>query len=209
MSTDKKILAIGAHPDDIEYGCGGTLIKYREKGYKVYLLILTDGSRGGNPRTRRREQLEAAKYLNADDVILGKIKDTKLVVSNNTIAFVDSFVKKIKPEIIFVNYYDDTHQDHRACAQIAMASARQIDSLLFYEDYTTINFKPNIFVDITSIIEKKEKLISFHRTQIKQDFYPTLYDLKESIKAIAIYRGFQARKKYAEGFLALRYFLKI
>ncbi|MEE9472162.1 MAG: PIG-L family deacetylase, partial [Gemmatimonadota bacterium] len=66
-----NILAIGAHPDDIEFGCGATLIKYARKGAHIDLLILTDGSRGGAAHVRRREQKRAAAVLGARAVHWG------------------------------------------------------------------------------------------------------------------------------------------
>ena len=66
-----KILAIGAHPDDIEFGCGGTLIKYGLKGHDIYLLVMTEGGMGGNQVERRKEQEEAAQLLGARELFWG------------------------------------------------------------------------------------------------------------------------------------------
>ncbi|MDE2485684.1 MAG: PIG-L family deacetylase, partial [candidate division NC10 bacterium] len=76
-----NILAIGAHPDDIEFGCGGSLIKYATAGHSIYLLVLTDGSSGGSPAMRRREQKQAAKRLHAKEVFWGAYRDTELPLS--------------------------------------------------------------------------------------------------------------------------------
>ena len=66
-----KILAIGAHPDDIEYGCAGTLLKYGQQGHEVYLCIATDGSCKADPEMRKQEQLESARIMGATDVFFG------------------------------------------------------------------------------------------------------------------------------------------
>ncbi len=66
-----NILAIGAHPDDIEFGCGGTLIKYAQKGHNVYQLIMTGGGVGGDPGVRTAEQQEAAKFIGVQQVFWG------------------------------------------------------------------------------------------------------------------------------------------
>ncbi|MSR84613.1 MAG: PIG-L family deacetylase [Candidatus Latescibacteria bacterium] len=63
-----NILAIGAHPDDLEYCCAGTLIQHAHRGDAVYLMIITDGDKGGDPEVRHREQLEAAKIIGAREV---------------------------------------------------------------------------------------------------------------------------------------------
>src|SRR5439155_15429747 len=73
-----NILAIGAHPDDVEFGCGGTLIKYAAKGAAIALLVMTDGARGGNARTRRAEQARAARVLGATETHWGGYRDTLL-----------------------------------------------------------------------------------------------------------------------------------
>jgi hypothetical protein len=74
---DVKILAIGAHPDDLEYGCAGTLIKHAQRGDDVFMMIITDGAAGGDPEVRSAEQLEAAKIVGARDVFFGGYQDTQ------------------------------------------------------------------------------------------------------------------------------------
>ena len=73
-----NILAIGAHPDDIEFGCGGTLLKYSQQGHGIYLLVLTDGSVGGDPQVRKKEQTQAADFLGGKGLFWGGAKDTEL-----------------------------------------------------------------------------------------------------------------------------------
>jgi len=69
-----NILAIGPHPDDIEIGCSGTLIKYAQQGHGVFLLIITKGEKGGDPETRHEEQLKAAEIMGARDVFWGGLQ---------------------------------------------------------------------------------------------------------------------------------------
>ncbi|MCX5679173.1 MAG: PIG-L family deacetylase [Candidatus Omnitrophica bacterium] len=69
-----NILAIGAHPDDIEFGCGGTLLKYSSSGHRVFLLVLTKGGFGGDPDVRSKEQKEAALFLGAKEVFWGGVE---------------------------------------------------------------------------------------------------------------------------------------
>jgi len=73
-----NILAVGPHPDDIEIGCAGTLIKYAQKGHDVFLLIITRGGKGGDGEVRYAEQLKAAEIIGARDVFWGGFEDTKL-----------------------------------------------------------------------------------------------------------------------------------
>src|SRR5947208_2486438 len=76
--TAMNVLAIGAHPDDIEYGCGGTLTKYAQRGHAVHLFVASDGARGGEAAVRRREQDESAVILGARKVFWGDYPDTEL-----------------------------------------------------------------------------------------------------------------------------------
>jgi len=199
-----NILAIGAHPDDIEYGCGGTLLKYSRKGENIYLLVMTKGESGGEPAIREKEQEKAGKILKAVKIFWGGFEDTRLLVEKSVISFIDKVIYEVNPDEAYVNYFDDTHQDHRALAQAVMASTRYVKRVFFYEDYTSSNFEPDIFVDIADVLEEKVKLLGAHQSQINKS-YPTGLDTIESIRAIANYRGFQGKVKYAEGFKACRY----
>jgi LmbE family N-acetylglucosaminyl deacetylase len=72
-----NILAIGAHPDDVEYGCAGTLIRHVLRGDNVFIMIITDGAQGGDPAARREEQLAAVKIIGAQEVFFGDYPDTR------------------------------------------------------------------------------------------------------------------------------------
>ncbi|MDI6839370.1 MAG: PIG-L deacetylase family protein [bacterium] len=203
-----NILAIGAHPDDIEYGCGGTLLKYRDRGDKIYLLVLTFGELGGDSNIRKIEQEKAAKVLRTKKLFWGQFKDTKIPTGRALISKLDSVIKEVEPDEVYVNYYKDDHQDHRACSECVIAAARYVKRVLFYEDYTSQNFEPNIFVNIEDILEEKIKLLGIHKSQVKRS-YPTGLDMLEAVRSIASYRGFQGKIKYAEGFISFRYAIEI
>lgn len=199
-----NILAIGAHPDDIEYGCYGTLLKYVEKGHNVYLLVLSEGEEGGKAAVRRREQEEAAKFLHVRKLFWGGLKDTEIPTNKKTILTIEKVIKEVNPDEVYVNYFDDTHQDHRTLAHCGISATRYIKKVLLFEDYTTCNFEPDIFVDIEDVLEKKIKSLKIHHSQITKS-YPTNLDIIESARAIANFRGFQGKVKYAEGFKSLRF----
>ncbi|MBI5286784.1 MAG: PIG-L family deacetylase, partial [Deltaproteobacteria bacterium] len=97
-----NVLAIGAHPDDVEFGCSGTLIKYVTKGANVYLLVLSEGSFGGNPGERKREQMESARVIGAKDVFWGGYEDTRIPISKDLIDCVEHYMAKVEPDFIFV-----------------------------------------------------------------------------------------------------------
>ncbi len=203
-----NILAIGAHPDDIEYGCGGTLVKYVKEKHNVYFLVLTMGEEGGDAKVRKEEQEKVGRLLGVKEIFWGGFQDTKIPVTKETISVIEKVIEKIRPEEVYVNYFDDTHQDHRFLSNCVIAATRYITKVLFYEDYTVCNFEPNIFVDIGDVLEEKIELLKTHNSQVSKE-YPTGLDMIGSVRAIANFRGFQGKVKYAEGFKALRYLVDI
>lgn len=203
-----NILAIGAHPDDIEFGCGGTLIKYVKAGHSVFLLVLSEGGFGGSPKVRRVEQVKAAKFLGARKLFWGGFKDTEIVDNRELIFKIEEILDKTKPDIVFLNYWDDVHQDHRAAAQAGVSATRYIKEVLFYEVPTSFHFEPYIFVNVQDVLDEKLKLLSLHASQVSRTRVENLTIL-ESAKSCANFRGYQGRVKYAEGFKALRVLKKI
>jgi LmbE family N-acetylglucosaminyl deacetylase len=199
-----NVLAFGAHPDDIELGCGGTLIKHQKAGHHVYLCVMCDGKEAGDPQIRKKEQEEAAKRLQAKELIWGNFDDTKVEVNMATIAFIENVVNKVRPYEIYVNYYDDTHQDHRALAQCVNSATRYNKRVLYYEDYTSQRFQPDIFVDIEDVLDDKIRVMEAFQSQVSRQG-PAELMMLEGIRAIANFRGFQAKVRYAEGFKAVRY----
>ena len=161
-----NILAIGAHPDDVEFGCGGTLIKYARKGAHVDLLVLTDGSRGGSAQVRRREQKRAAAVLGARGIHWGGYHDTLLPSGRRLIDRMERVIRKVAPDFIFVNFPKDTHQDHRQVARAAISATRYARNVLFYEGPTTVNFSPTVFIDVAEEIDQKIRALRTHRSQI-------------------------------------------
>jgi LmbE family N-acetylglucosaminyl deacetylase len=144
-----NILAIGAHPDDIEFGCGGALIKYTRKGHRLFLLVMTGGGMGGSSSTRMKEQEDSRDILGAEKIYWGGYEDTHLITDIELIGKIEAVIGEVKPDFIFCNYPDDTHQDHRHLSQAIMSATRYIRNVLFFEGPTTQNFNPQVFVDIS------------------------------------------------------------
>lgn len=197
-----KILAIGAHPDDIEYGCGGLLLMAVAAKHEVFLYVLTDGDI--NPAINRRaEQEKAAGFLGAKKLYWGGFKDTKMTAGRELIVAIENVLSEVKPDMVLVNDPDDAHQDHKALGTCTVTACRYIKKVLFYQDYTTLEFLPDTFADITTCLKKKKQLLAFHKSQV-QKTYPTGLDMLENVSARASYYGFMAKVKYAEGFKPLR-----
>ncbi|MBI4397193.1 MAG: PIG-L family deacetylase [Elusimicrobia bacterium] len=197
-----NILVIGPHPDDLEYGCGGTLAKMTHQGHHVHLLIMTGGEMGGQAFVRRREQETSAKLLNAK-LYWGRWTDTQVPINKDVIQDIENIIHLVKPTLILVPYYNDTHQDHRNVSQATISATRYARNVLFYEAPTSVDFTPTIFVDIGKYLNKKFSLLRAHKSQVFQTKVTDL-SIIENSRSCAIFRGFQNRVKYAEGFAPLR-----
>ncbi len=202
-----NILAIGAHPDDIEYGCGGTLLKLKSKGAKLNLLVMTKGEYGGKESVRKKEQEKVCKKLSAK-LYWGGLYDTKILLSKELINLIENNIKKVSPDIIFIHYMEDTHQDHRNISQATITATRYVRNVLFYESPMSINFSPTVFMDIGDVLSKKISLLKTHRSQVYSTKIKGL-SIVEGMTSCAIYRGYQTRVKYAEGFVPLRLSLDV
>ena len=204
-----NILAVGAHPDDIEIGCGGTLIKYVRRGHSVFLLLITKGEKGGDIETRYEEQLRAAEIIGAKDIFWGDYQDTELIgKGRDIINTVENHLDLVNPDLIFVNFFDDTHQDHRRVNQSVLSATRYVKNVLFYEVPTTSNFVPHVFVDISETLEGKIRALEAHQSQVMKTNIEDL-SIVEIARSAATFRGIQGRVKYAEAFSALRLFMDI
>ena len=204
-----NILAIGPHPDDIEIGCAGTLIKYAQRGHDVFLLLITKGEMGGDPEARYQEQIKAADIIGAKDIFWGGFKDTELLDEGNKIIHViEDYIKKIQPDFIFVNLFDDTHQDHRTVNRSVLSAARYVKNVMFYEVPTTNNFTPNVFVDIGSVLDRKLESLEAHASQMMKTNIQNL-SIIDIARSTALFRGVQGRVALAEGFVSERLFINV
>ena len=203
-----KILALGCHPDDIEFGCGGTLIKYADAGHEVYLMVLTEGQAGGETATRRAEQEAAAALLGCKELFWGGYRDTELPLSRELIQRLEEVIDEIQPAFIFVHYGDDTHQDHRTLAKGTLTATRYTRNVLFYEGPTTQNFTPTVFVAVSESMARKIESLEAHASQVEKTNIGDL-NIIELAEAASLFRGTQARIKHAEGFMPLRLFINV
>jgi LmbE family N-acetylglucosaminyl deacetylase len=204
-----KILAIGAHPDDIEVGCAGTLAKYVHAGHDIYLLVMTEGHMGGKRAVRKKEQLKSAKILKPRELLWGGCEDTSLSLHmNKMVQDIEAVLKKITPDFIFVQYDDDTHQDHRSLSKATISATRYVRNVLFYEGPTTQNFSPTVFVDIKETIDTKFATLLAHQSQVRKTNIEGL-SITDIVRSTAVFRGIQGRVQFAEAFAPLRLFINV
>lgn len=187
-----NILAIGAHPDDIELGCGGTLIKAARDGHRVFMYVLTRGGASGDPVQRTHELITSANFIGAEKLWVDNFEDTKMTVSSNLINHLEYFIHKADPDIIFTHSAQDYHHDHRAIAEATLEASRFSQNVLAYEVPITKTFTPQAYYDISDVIEDKIELIKVFLSQRNKLFTRT-----NAVRGLAEYRTFQSRLSVA------------
>jgi LmbE family N-acetylglucosaminyl deacetylase len=191
-----KILAIGAHPDDIELGCGGTINLYNLNNHLVYGLILSNGERSGDPVIRKQETVDSLNALGVKRLFFGELPDTKIGNDISTISVIEDIVNKLKPNIIFTHSINEIHQDHRNTAISTFSAARSVPTILCYESPSLmLDFKPQCYHDIIKTIDQKIEALKLHKSQIDKRYFKI-----DAILGLAKYRGNQINLKYAESF---------
>ncbi len=179
-----NILAIGAHPDDIELGCGGLLIKSARQGHNVYMYSLTRGGAGGDPNQRAQELARSTRFIKAKQLWMDNFEDSKLTVNNELINHIEFFIHKANPDLILTHSHGDVHHDHRAIASATLEAARFNSNVLSYEIPLSRNFDPKVFVDISDVVNEKVELIEIFWSQQSK-----LYLKSNAIKGLAEYRA--------------------
>lgn len=224
------ILAIGAHPDDVELGCGATLAKEISLGKKVGILDLTRGELGtrGSAEIRDKESANAAKILSVQVRENLAFSDAFFVNDKSHQLEIIKIIRKYKPKIVLCNAIDDRHIDHGKGSKLVsdacfLSGLRKIETELngenqeawrpihVYHYVQWKNIEPDFVVDVTGFIDKKVEAIKAYESQ----FYNP--DSKEPTSPIATKNFFESvsyRAKdlgrligvdYAEGFTTERY----
>ncbi|WP_239145471.1 PIG-L deacetylase family protein [Actinoplanes couchii] len=197
----RSVLAVGAHPDDIELGCGGTLAAHRAAGDSVTMLVVTGGQNGpGDIDGRRREAEAAARSLDCL-LIWGSLRDCEVAPDLATIALIERAMADVGADVVYVHAPDDSHQDHRAVAAATVSAARHSLRVLHYRSPSTTRFEPTVFVDISAHLARKIDALSCHRSQVENS---AMVD-PEVVAASARHFGAQARVRYAESFVPGRF----
>lgn len=161
----QRVLAIGAHPDDVEIGCGATLLGHRDRGDCVSVLTLSRGAVGGDHRQRTSEAASAASQLGAE-LLLGDFADTRIGDDPDLTATVEAVLAAVQPTTVYVHSAADQHQDHRAVHAAALVAARRVPQVLCYQSPSSHNgFAPTRFVPVDATMEEKVGLLAHYRSQ--------------------------------------------
>jgi N-acetylglucosamine malate deacetylase 1 len=217
----QRILAIGAHPDDLEIQVGGTLARYVQSGCHVTMAIATDGSAGHMEIKadelaviRHREAQDAANIIGADFIWLGYRDELIADDIPTRLTFVE-LIRKFRPDIIFTHTPDDYHPDHRTVSKLVFDASflsglpnvqtettvhPGVQPLFYWDTMTGVNFQPTEFVDISDTFDKKKEMLSKHVSQVKWLMDHDGMNVLETIHLNAEYRGQQCGVKLAEAF---------
>jgi len=153
--------------------------------------------------------LKAARIMGVKEVFWGGLSDTDLLnKGNDIIHMVEEHIQTLKPDFIFVNFFNDTHQDHRTVNRSVLSATRYVSNVIFYEVPTTNDFIPSVFVNIGSVLEAKLEALKAHASQIMKTNIEGL-SILDIARSSAHFRGVQGRVPLAEGFIPQRLFINI
>lgn len=197
-----KILAIGAHPDDIEIGCGGTLLRLmEEEDAEIHCLVMSAGEKNGDPVVRLQE-INEVKKTTGFNYIIQNFPDSNIFISIKLISTIEEAINILKPDMILTHHPQDYHHDHRAISEATVEAGRNEPNILYYESVLTRNFQPLIISDISQYITSKLTMIQRYSSQIDANHLNT-----DTVRSLAKTRASQSRigMRYAEAFEPFKY----
>lgn len=195
----ERVLAVGAHPDDVEIGVAATLLAHRARGDEVTVLTLSRGGTGGEEEVRVGEARRAAELLGAT-LLLADLTDTCIPEGNPTIALIEQAVAEYRPDVVYVHSRHDNHQDHRSVHAATMVAARRVGRVYgFRSPSATADYRPTRFVSADGLLDRKIEVIGAYASQAGRDYLD-----EELIRAQARSWGASAASRYAEPLEVIR-----
>ena len=219
----RNIVVISAHPDDEILGVGGTLLKHKKNGDKIYWLITTNifenqGYSKERISSRQKEIKKISEALSVEKVFMLNYPTMSLSTSTliEMVPKISKIFIEIEPEIVYCLNRSDAHSDHRITFDAVMALTKSfrypfIKQVLMYECISETEFAPqlpekvftpNYFVDISSFLEEKMNLMKIYESELGKHPFPR--SLK-NIEALATFRGASVGVEYAEAFQLIKY----
>lgn len=178
------VLAVGAHPDDVELGCAGTIAKLIKLGYKVVIVDLTEGELGtrGTKEIRSREAALAAKILGVKTRLNLNLQDTEIENNRINLLKLIKIIRKYKPEILLFPHWHDRHPDHTKAHQLCkeawyysgLANIKTTENakvqeawrpLTYFNFMMKLEFIPSIIIDISDVYHIRQKAVKAYKSQ--------------------------------------------
>ncbi|MCO6452189.1 MAG: PIG-L family deacetylase [Caldilineales bacterium] len=216
-----RYMAVGAHPDDIEMFCAGTLVRAVQAGHDAIMCVACDGSGGHTAigpveltRIRGQEAQSAASIIGAEFIPLG-YPDMFIFDDRETRLIFADAIRRARPDVIITHWPHDYHADHRIVSQLVFAAsflatlpniktdhpAYPLVTPIYYMDTpASKGFVPTEYVDITETYETKQRMLSCHESQVTWLKEHDNVDILEFMETMARSRGTQCGVRYAEGF---------
>ena len=218
-----KVLAVGAHPDDLEILCGGTLARFVNEGHEVVMCHATLGDRGSYVHTsqeiaavRSRESKRAAEICGAAETTLGLHDGEVSAADPEQRRLVVDLVRDARPDLIITHYPHDYMSDHNEVSKLVFDCSfhatlplfetgkphhDKVTPIYYMETIMGVNFQPTEYVDVTDVIDTKTAMLEAHETQLTWLRDHDGVDIVEEMRAATRFRGLQCGVKYAEGFV--------
>ena len=220
MSAPVDVLAMAAHPDDVEQTCAGTLIRMAEQGYRTGALDLTAGEMGtrGSGEERAAEAAAAAREMLLAERHNLHLPDAKLENTLEARLAIAQKIRELRPRVVILPYWQARHPDHYRCSQLGyeacfLAGLRKVDlegephrpaKIVYASLYADV--RPSFVVDISAQFERRLKaLLCYHsqfETQAKgSDVFPELAQITQRVRAAARYYGMLIDVEYGEPYV--------
>ena len=225
-----RVLAVGAHPDDLEILCGGTLARYVREGHEVVMCNVALGNRGSFEHTseeiaaiRAAEASQASALIGAERVSLG-LADGEIYAgdSRHRLLMVD-LIRQARPDLVLTHAPNDYMADHNEVSKLVFDASflatipllqtqlphhTLVTPIYYMDTLMGVNFVPHEFVDITEVVETKSAMIAAHDSQLTWLRVHDKVDIVEQACAVARFRGLQCGVRFAEGFTPCQAWLR-
>ena len=175
----KKILFIRAHFDDVELGCGGTIKKFNKLGYKTKIFVISHSEIREiknnkilrDKTTAKKEFLKSMKILGVKKFKLLNFETNKILYNDKLISIIREEIDIFKPDMAFIHWNKDIHQDHKAISEATLSACRHVSSILMYQSNNYIgeeSFNANLYIDISHYFNHKLNAIKCYKSELKE-----------------------------------------
>lgn len=190
------VLAVSPHPDDVEIGCFATLARLSAQE-PVVIAVMTSGEVRGNSAAREQEARESAGLIGATIEFL-RFPDGSLTQNAETVGKLRALMQRSKATTVFCPYSSDSHQDHAATYGIVTASAAHAQEILLYESPSTVDFRPDVYYEVSSTLPVKLRALAAFRSQHDRPYLaPELVEAQARYYALRLHRAGQAFEAFS------------
>jgi LmbE family N-acetylglucosaminyl deacetylase len=210
MLPGNKIIVLAPHTDDGELGCGASIVRWLREGYEVYYVAFSAAEESvpeGYPKDQLRTEVReatAALGLKQDHVMIFNHVVRKLnYVRQEILEDLIALREKIKPDVVLIPCSQDVHQDHQTIHQEAIRAFRHCSIFGYELIWNNLSFHTDLFIELSeSDLQKKVMALKAYKTQSNRPYMQA-----DFIRSLAVVRGVQVGKKYAESFEVIRWIL--